>query len=57
MGSQRSAEKNEYDGQERSRKGEAEEQGDNGRLCWAGSEELAGSYVDREAAKEREPEV
>lgn len=32
MSSQRSAEENEYDGQQRSREGEAEEQGDNGRL-------------------------
>ncbi len=38
MSSQRSAEKDEYDRQQGSRKREAEEEGDDGRLHWAGSE-------------------
>lgn len=36
MGSQRGAEEYEYDGQQRSRKREAEEEGDDRRLYWAG---------------------
>ena len=53
MGSQRGAEEYEYNGQERSRKREAEEEGDDRRLDWSGSKELASSRVNRIATKER----
>ena len=54
MGSQRGAKKYEYDSQQRSRKREAEEEGDDRRLYWAGSEELASLFVDKNAARDRE---
>ncbi len=52
MGSQRGAEEYEYDGQQRSRKQEAEEERDNRRLHWAGIQELATPIVDRKATNE-----
>ena len=52
MGSQRGAEEYEYDGRQRSRKREAEEEGDNRRLHWAGDKELADLTVDRKATNE-----
>lgn len=54
MGSQRGAEEYEYNGQQRSRKREAEEEGDNRRLCWAGSRQLALSATGSNATKEGE---
>ena len=45
MCSQRGAEEDKYDGQERSREREAEEEGDNRRLCLGASKPLACSIV------------
>ena len=52
MGSQRGAEEYEYDGQQRSRKREAEEEGDDRRLYLAGSKESVSPIKDRDATKE-----
>ena len=52
MGSQRGAKKYEYDGQQRSRKREAQEERDYRRLYWADSKKLANPIVDRNARKE-----
>ena len=46
IGCQRCAKEYEYYGQQRSRKREAEEEGDNRRLCWAGSKESANLIVE-----------
>lgn len=54
MGSQRGAEEYEYDGQQRSRKRKAEEEGDNRRLHWSVSKDLASLNVDRHATKKGE---
>lgn len=54
MGSQRGAEKYEYDSQQGSRKREAEEERDNRRLYWADGKELASPTVYGNATKEEQ---
>lgn len=54
MGSQRGTEEYEYDGRQRSRKREAEQEGDNRRLYWGVSKKLASPIADQNKAKDRE---